>query len=39
LAPLLAIGGAACAAPHVLLHPRPPSRGPPLSLAVLPLQG
>lgn len=39
LAPVLAIGGAACAAPHVRPHPRPPSRGPPLSLAVLPLQG
>lgn len=38
-APVLAIGGATCAAPHVLLHPRPPSRGPPLLLAVLPLQG
>ncbi|MBA4286018.1 MAG: hypothetical protein C0434_10865 [Xanthomonadaceae bacterium] len=38
-APLLAIGAATCAAPHRRLHRRPPSRGPPLSFAMLPLQG
>lgn len=38
-APTLATGAGVCAGPQGLLHRLPPSRGPPLSLAVLPLQG